>query len=161
MSDFTADPADNNAVVAPHNFAFDSAGKVISINTAGFSEAEAAGTTYDGSTPLLRASRPVTPGTHSLYLSVFDQGDSVFDSAAFLDNLRIFTGTRGWVHHRQHLGHHAARHHHHRRPGGGRTTNDNTPTFTFTSTEAGSTFQCRIDGGPFAACTTPFTTAAP
>jgi hypothetical protein len=159
-SDFTADPADNNAVVAPHNFAFDSAGKVISINTAGFSEAEAAGTTYDGSTPLLRASRPVTPGAHSLYLSVFDQGDSVFDSAAFLDNLRIFTAPQGGCITGSTsditppdtaitAG-----------PAEGSTTNDNTPTFSFTSTEAGSTFQCRVDSAAFAACTTPFTTAA-
>ena len=39
------------------------------------------------------------------------------------------------------------------------TTNDNTPTFTFTSPDAGSTFQCRIDAAAFAMCTTPFTTA--
>jgi hypothetical protein len=38
--------------------------------------------------------------------------------------------------------------------------NDNTPTFTFTSTEAGSTFQCRLDGAAFATCTSPLTTAA-
>lgn len=35
------------------------------------------------------------------------------------------------------------------------TTSDDTPTFTFSSTEAGSTFECRIDSEPFAACSGP------
>ena len=38
-------------------------------------------------------------------------------------------------------------------------TNDSTPDFTFTSTETGSTFQCRVDAGTFASCSSPFTTA--
>jgi hypothetical protein len=36
-------------------------------------------------------------------------------------------------------------------------TNDNTPTFTFTSSEDGVTFQCRIDAGPYQPCTSPYT----
>ncbi len=35
------------------------------------------------------------------------------------------------------------------------TTADTTPTFTFSSDEPGSTFQCRIDSGPFGACSGP------
>ena len=48
----------------------------------------ARGTTYDGATRLLRASTPITSGRHRLYLSIFDQGDRIYDSAVFLDNLR-------------------------------------------------------------------------
>jgi hypothetical protein len=36
-------------------------------------------------------------------------------------------------------------------------TSDNTPTFSFASSEPSSTFRCRIDGGAFAACSSPFT----
>jgi hypothetical protein len=38
-------------------------------------------------------------------------------------------------------------------------TNDSTPTFTFSSSEVPSTFQCRVDAGAFAACASPYTTA--
>lgn len=81
-----------SAINAPGNFAFDPSGDVISINSTGntaMTAAAAAGTTYDGATPLLSASTQITPGPHSLYLSIFDQGDRVLDSAAFVDNLVV------------------------------------------------------------------------
>jgi hypothetical protein len=36
-------------------------------------------------------------------------------------------------------------------------TNDPTPTFTFSSTEAGSSFECKVDSAPYAACSSPKT----
>jgi len=79
-------------VIAPDNFAFDPQGNPITVNAAGaasMTAAHAHGTTYDGATPLLQASTPTTPGAHSLYLSIFDQGDDIFDSAVFIDNVRF------------------------------------------------------------------------
>ncbi|HET9666486.1 MAG TPA: Ig-like domain-containing protein, partial [Desertimonas sp.] len=81
-------------ITAPDNFAFDPDGNVISINSTGvaaMSAENAAGTTYDGATALLQAGTPITAGPHSVYLSIFDQGDHSLDSAVFVDNLRLLT----------------------------------------------------------------------
>jgi hypothetical protein len=87
-------------IIAPNNFAFDRLDNVISINSVvGLSSANGAGTAFDmtsadpengGATGLLTAFSPITPGAHTLYLSIFDQADHIFDSAVFLDNLRLF-----------------------------------------------------------------------
>jgi hypothetical protein len=85
-----------STISAPNNFAFDPSGDVISINSSGVANmtaANAAGTTYDGATQLLAAKTPITPGTHSLYLSIFDQGDQILDSAVFLDNLDVYSSS--------------------------------------------------------------------
>ena len=39
------------------------------------------------------------------------------------------------------------------------STTDSTPTFGFSSSEEGSGFECRVDAEPFAACSSPHTTA--
>ena len=83
-----------STITDSNNFAFDPAGNPITINAAGVTSmkaGEATGTTYDGATPLLTAATPITPGSHSLYLSIFDQGDSIYDSAVMLDHLRLGT----------------------------------------------------------------------
>jgi hypothetical protein len=71
--------------IAPGNFALDTLGNVISVNTV-FGVSGPTGTTYDGVTPLLRASAVVTPSTTiDLYFSIQDLGDDYYDSAVFLD----------------------------------------------------------------------------
>jgi hypothetical protein len=76
-----------NEVVSGKNFAFDPQAKIISVNTVGF--ATNANTTYDGATPLFTASRTVSPGeTIKAVFSIQDLGDSIYDSAVFLDSFR-------------------------------------------------------------------------
>lgn len=79
-----------NDVTAPNNFAFDPLGEVLDVNSGfGFNPGDPnpdTGTTYDGGSGLLRASTPVTPGaTVEVVFSIMDLGDSLLDSAVFLD----------------------------------------------------------------------------
>jgi len=87
-----------STITAPGNFAFDPANNVVSINATGpatVAPAEAATTVYDAATQVLRASTTVSPGTTSLFLSIFDQGDGVLDSTVFLDDLVVGTAAPG------------------------------------------------------------------
>ena len=92
-STWTARSNEDPTIDAPRNFAKDQGGRNISINQAGeftVSSSNAKGTTYDGATDLLRASTPVEGGrVRTVYLSIFDQGDRHYDSAVFLDRLRL------------------------------------------------------------------------
>ncbi|HEY7561143.1 MAG TPA: tandem-95 repeat protein, partial [Gaiellaceae bacterium] len=79
---------EGETISAPHNFAVDQDGRVLSVNSVLFSGVVTQnGTEYDGSTPPIRVQTPITPGPHSLYLSIFDASDHILDSAAFIDNL--------------------------------------------------------------------------
>lgn len=50
---------------------------------------EAEGTYFDAATGLITTKAPISPGAHSIYLSIFDASDKALDSAVFLDNLRF------------------------------------------------------------------------
>jgi hypothetical protein len=83
-SDFTII---NDQVVAPLNFAFDTTGNAINVNTV-FGVTPNTESTYDGVTPLLRAVTPLEPShfpTTELVFTITDLGDSVWDSAVLLD----------------------------------------------------------------------------
>jgi hypothetical protein len=91
ISNWDASSKQDPTITAPRNFALDTAGNPIRVNAVGDTTVRAEyakGTTYDGATRKLRASTRVQPGNRRLYLSVFDQGDRIYDSAVFLDNLR-------------------------------------------------------------------------
>lgn len=82
-----------NDVVAPNNIAFDPNGHTLDVNSSfGFDPANPnpdTGTTYDGTSGLLSARTQVSPGSQiEIVFSIMDLGDSILDSAVFLDNFR-------------------------------------------------------------------------
>ncbi|MBI5931910.1 MAG: choice-of-anchor L domain-containing protein [Chloroflexi bacterium] len=89
----------SNTITAPNNYAFDNTGQRVSINTTGvtgMSAGNAFGTTYDGGTQIMTSVAPIIPaGTTEITLifTVMDIGDSLYDTAVFLDNFRFFSGT--------------------------------------------------------------------
>jgi hypothetical protein len=85
------------SITAPGDFAAGT-GDQISVDSSGpsgMADFFAAGTTYDGATPRLVSRTPVDPGAHSIYLTIFDAGDHILDSAVFVDNLRVSTEEPG------------------------------------------------------------------
>ena len=83
--------ADDNTISAPGDFAAP-AGDRVSVDSVGptaVTEVNAAGTTYDAATNVLTTKHPAAPGAHTLFLSIFDNGDYILDSAVFVDNLRF------------------------------------------------------------------------
>ncbi len=79
------------SISAPKNIARDTPDGLLTITKSGLSAmtVEAGtGTTYDGATRRIRVAGPVNAGSHILYLSIFDRGDRVYDTSAFIDNLR-------------------------------------------------------------------------
>ena len=90
-----------STISAPHNFAKDANGGFMSVNSPIFANPAnvvlppANGTEYDGMTPNLTATTTVTPGTHTLYLSIFDAGDAALDTGVFFDNLRTYAAAAG------------------------------------------------------------------
>jgi hypothetical protein len=91
-STWTAATKQDPSIDAPRNFAVTSGGQPIRINRAGataMTAFRAKGTTYDGATRILRASTRVNRATRHLYLSIFDQGDRIYDSAVFIDKLIV------------------------------------------------------------------------
>ncbi|MBM3667988.1 MAG: hypothetical protein FJW90_11040, partial [Actinobacteria bacterium] len=76
----------NQKITAPLDFAA-GCGDQVSVDTVGptiVDPVNSVGTTYDAATKTLTAKTVVTPGAHSVYLSVFDAGDHIYDSAVFL-----------------------------------------------------------------------------
>jgi hypothetical protein len=110
------------------------------------SPSEAAGTPYGAATALLHAHVPVPPSSsHTLYLSLFDHGDSAVDSAVFIDDLALTTGTSNCDAGLHPIGPAVAI----TGPAVAATVDTVTPTLTGTATGPGEV-TVRIYAGPFA-----------
>jgi hypothetical protein len=80
----------NDVISHTGDFATTPAGEPVSVDGVGgvaMTAEEAVGTTFDGATGRVTTKNPIAPGPHNIYLSVFDQGDEIFDSIVMLDRL--------------------------------------------------------------------------
>jgi hypothetical protein len=83
---------ESGEISRPIDFASSPEGEPISVNGVGpiaVTEGEASGTYFDAATGLITTKTPISSGAHSIYLSIFDASDGIYDSAVFLDNLRF------------------------------------------------------------------------
>ena len=83
-----------STISRPGDFATNTGAAPVSVNGVGpvaVTEAEAAGTTYDAATGRVNTKSAIAPGAHAVFLSIFDQGDAIYDSAVFLDRLSFIT----------------------------------------------------------------------
>ncbi len=91
LDESTWTTASPNVIDAPNNFAVDQFGNPINVASAAQSLTPGFDPTtgYRFGTPLLRQATHITPGPHSLFLSIFDMSDQREDSAALVDNLAM------------------------------------------------------------------------
>ena len=94
------------------------------------SEDGTGGSCVDGAALVGAQSVTVAPDGTSAYVASEFSGVAIFDRDLVTPETAIDSGPSG-------------------------LTNDNTPTFGFSSSDAGSTFECRLDDTPFAACSGP------
>jgi len=83
-------------LTAPGNFALTPDGGKLTVTgmyAAGDVYGAPNGTAYNVATRVYTLRTPITPGAHSLYLSVYDAGDWTIDSAVFIDDLGLTSGT--------------------------------------------------------------------
>lgn len=69
--------------------AFDDTGAPITVNGPFFSSGTVitppqSGSSYNGSTPLLRSGAPASPGTHKIEIAICDVSDRIYDSGVFI-----------------------------------------------------------------------------
>jgi hypothetical protein len=145
-SDFTTDGS--GTVTAAKNIAKDPTGNVIGVNSTPLTDfpTDSVGI-FDRGTPTYRATSAITPGAHTLFLSVWDDSDSSADSAALVDNLFFGNASGGTCNARDlfppetTIGKHPK----------DKTTKKKVK-FTFDSNEENVTFECKLDKKDYKPC---------